>query len=146
MNCGRHTKEKQKMLTSTAKLFVGITLAVASGGAAAAWTGLHEDSSDYQAFVEPASVKSNGVMVSLSMLYSMLEPDTNPSGIKYSSFVVQKEFDCSKNQKRNLSFAFYASKNGQGTPVDTKGPPPQWEVIAADSPFAPELKYACGRK
>ena len=134
------------MLTSTAKLFVGITQAVASGAAAAAWTGLHENTSEYQAYVEPTSVKRNGVMVSLSMLYSMLEPDTNPSGVKYSSFVVQKEFDCSKNQKRNLSFAFYASKNGQGTPVDTKGPPAQWEAIGADSLFAPELKYACATK
>jgi hypothetical protein len=106
---------------------------VASDGSWAVYSSTHQ-------------LKRSGQIVTVWMRHEYAEPQTGEDG-PYSSAVEKTQFDCKKQQTRNLLIVYYAANNIQGNEqtdeADAKNTP--WNPIVPGTRDESNFLWACGQ-
>jgi hypothetical protein len=97
-------------------------------------------------FTSTHQMKRSGQTVSVWIRYEYAEPQTGDAG-PYLSAVEKQEYDCKKQQIRNLIAIYYSANNIQGTEqteeADAKNTP--WSAIVPGTREETNFTWACGQ-
>lgn len=131
------------MQNNLCRAIVGITLAVASGGASAVvWFEIAR-SEKFIAYADPASIRKEGETVKMWNMFDYQSAQAGPSGKQFLSVKRQFEYDCSKGRARMLAISSHAEKEAKGEVVAGNSLNLDWSPVKAGSVDASLLKYAC---
>ena len=92
-------------------------------------------------------LKSSGSTVTVWLRQEFAEPQVNGNG-HYASLVEKTQFDCKKEQMRDLLVIFYAANNIQGAQQTEEGDPKDtpWSAIVPGSREELSYLWACRLK
>jgi hypothetical protein len=97
-------------------------------------------------FASTHQLKRSGQIVTGWIRYEYAEPQTG-QGNPYMSAVEKQEYDCKKQQTRNLLAIYYSANNIQGTEeteeADPKAAP--WSAIVPGTREETNFTWACGQ-
>lgn len=97
-------------------------------------------------FSSTHQLKRSGSIVTVWMRREFAEPQINGNG-HYQSLVEKAQFDCRKNQTRDLLVIYYGANNIQGTQTTEEGDPKDtpWSPIVPGTREEANFLWACGR-
>ncbi len=126
------------------KYLIAIFLIIASPCAIAEWT-LIGTSINYDMYADKATIRKNGNITRMWVLYDFRSPRKLNAGT-YLSSVNYREHDCVEEKSNLLSATTYSKNMRMGDVVynynyDEKS----WDYIMPDSMSETEWKIACGR-
>ena len=129
------------------QMCIAMLLALASGSAFAEWAtvGTNEIST---LFADLDSMRKTGNVVKMSYLIDYNKRQVHVNGKRYLSTKTHAEYDCAKNEWRQISYAWYAGKMGNGMTVLGDADEPnagsaQWHAVPPNSGSEVLWKFAC---
>jgi len=126
------------------KLFLILILAFVSSNAMAEWVRLDGDASS-TVYSDPSRVIKNGSVVKLWSLINYKAPQVIGSG-SYKSEMMQDEFNCKKEQARNIYHSFHSETMGRGNAIMPTFDVGGWMPVEPHSLTDSMMKLACGKK
>ena len=128
------------------KVILMLLLAVVSSSAMAEWVAAGSGESSIT-YADPATISKAGNIVKMWWLDDFKKADTAANGKAYMSMKGQDEFDCKREQSRQLNFSFYAEHMGAGEMVYNETlKHPKWYPVSPGSAGDTLWKIACGKK
>jgi len=127
------------------KISCCVVLTLTSFTAAAEWVSFGNTPA-FTNYVDPANIHKNGNTVTMWTLVDFKTAQT-VDGKPVMSMKMQREYNCKKDQSRDLSLSFHAGKMGGGEVIGSKS--------FTDNPWVPNppdnldevfWKFACGKK
>lgn len=104
---------------------------------------LKSDQATY--YANPASIRKNGYKVKIWRLTDHKSPEVNGEYV-YLSKKILEEFDCKKEQSRQLFVSLYDANMGEGKAAYTNATLYKWEPIAIHSDSDAMWEVACESK
>lgn len=122
-----------------------VLAALSSGVTAADWVTVN-DTDDYIAYADPASILRTGSHVRMWDLIDLKYPQSSPIGDRYSSSKANSEFDCEGERVRTLHFSLHAGRMGDGDIVQIAAVSNKWLPVTHGSLLKILWQFACGAK
>jgi hypothetical protein len=125
------------------KLLLLLMLAAVSNSAMAEWVAIGTGDG-FILYANPETIRKSGNKVkmwSLTDYNSVREVGSE----KFLSDKSQGEYDCKKEQAKNLYSSWHSENMGKGNVVSTTNKPREWFPVAPDSIGEVSLKFACGK-
>jgi len=103
----------------------------------AGWEQVSQSSGDVF-FIEPTTIKKDGIFRKVWGLIDLAKPIMGHSSRKYL-----QEYDCKNETTRILTITAFSKQMGNGDAVGTESVTSKWEYIIPDSVDAALLKRVC---
>ena len=126
------------------RLALALVLAALSGSAAAEWVVVN-NTNDYVAYADPATIAREGNMVKMRDLIDLKFPRPSPYGRQHSSSTGNSEFDCQNARMRSLHFLLHSGQMGGGDIIETASASNQWLPVTPGSLLRILWQFACGK-
>lgn len=124
------------------KIILMVLLAVVSSSAMAEWVKVTASivgiSGDLTAYADPVIVPKYSDRVKMWEMY-----DSKRSNSSNTSSKKRVEYDCKKNQFRQLQATYYSEGMGKGAVLMSTSDPRQWEPILSGTVNKEMWKFAC---
>jgi hypothetical protein len=122
-------------------------LMLSSGPAFAEWVevGGSEGKRGYTVYVDPDTVRRNGNLVKMWILYDFKNIQTI-AGASILSSKAQTQYDCAGERSRELAFTWFSGNMGNGGVVLSDSDEQKWEPVYPDSIGQTLWKVACAKK
>lgn len=127
------------------RVVFALVLAILNGSAAAAWVSVN-DSDDFIAYADPATILRAGDRVRMWDLTDLKSSRPSPYGRRYSSSTAHSEFDCQDERMRTLHFSLHAGQMGEGDIIETVSESDRWLPVTPGSLLRILWQFACGRQ
>jgi hypothetical protein len=123
-----------------------ITLLVLSGVPAyAEWMSLGESDSGTTVYADPATMRREGDLVKMSVLFDFKTIQTK-AGVSYLSAKAQMEYDCAEQRFEGLAVLYFSGNMGNGNLLDRSSGKGKWLPVSPGSLDQALWKLACGKK
>jgi hypothetical protein len=124
------------------RLVSALLLAAFSCGAAAEWV-IVNDTDEYIAYVDPATISRDGDRVRMSDLIDLKSPRPSPRGNLHASSRSLGEFDCQDPRMRPLVFTLHSAQMGDGDIVEDVAISGGWLPVAPGTLLDILWQFAC---
>ncbi len=126
------------------KLLLTLMLTLVSTSALAKWTVVGEVV-QYTQYVDFATIRKSENKVKMWSLRD-IKTVQKVAGSRYSSLKRLREYDCKKEQTRQLAFTWFSGNMGNGLVVYSQSDPSKWRPVGPDSIEKTLWKIACGKR
>lgn len=127
------------------KAVLAMMLAVVSSGATAAWLDVG-DTEAVTAYVDPATIRKAGNVVTMWDLLDYKKAQEIPSGKTFMSVRAQTEYSCKEKNSRPLTASAHSEKMARGGTVHAVNEPGSWRPVPPGTLDEALWKIACGKQ
>lgn len=124
------------------RLASALLLAALSCHAAAGWIVIN-DTDEYVAYIDPATISRDGDRARMSDLIDLKSPRPSPRGNLHASSKAHSEFDCLDPRMRPLAFSLHAGAMGEGDLVENVAVSDGWLPVAPGTLLRTLWQLAC---
>jgi hypothetical protein len=122
---------------------LALVLAALSCSAAAEWV-IVNDTDDYVAYADPASISRDGNLAQMSDLVDLKSPRSSPLGTVHASTTAHSQFDCATPRMRTIAFFMFSGQMGSGDIVENAALSDGWLPAAPGTLLGMLRQLACG--
>ena len=125
------------------KAMLMLLFSAVCNSAAAEWVAVGKHAA-LTIYANPATIFKNGNKVKMWGLRDFNAEQTDLEGFLYASIMIQKNFDCKKEQYQISNYSYHAENMGKGKVIHNSLNHGSWREITPYSITDVEKKVACG--
>ena len=126
------------------RLALALALAALSCNSAAEWV-IVNDTEEYIAYADPATIFREGNLVQMSDLIDLKSPRSSPYGNPHASSTAHSQFDCEDPRIRTIAFFLHSGQMGNGDLVETAAVSNGWLTVAPGTLLNVLWQFACSQ-
>lgn len=127
------------------RLLLMIFLVLISGPAYAEWVSVGESDLGATVYVDRDTIRRNGNLVKMWELYDFKTVQT-VAGKSLLSSKSQRQYDCTEERHRLLTFMDFSGNMGRGNVVYSNSVEDNWEPVAPETVGQSLWEVACAKK